>query len=254
VEVRRLTDSYVQHATRMSECTRQDVLNGVRSYFAAQHILEREDGDGISMDCLGALGRTKISLPCIAWSAMLDDGIPAACEGDISAALTHALVQFLCGRPGFQQDPVPETARNCLVGAHCSCPTRLNGFQAPREPYFLSRHHGDRDAVPVTEWRVEQKITIADVLLAKSEPLRDERWDFIDGATDRPQLLISTGTVVENLSVPPEGGCVVSVMVRLDTETDLLAYPGFHQIFFYGDFKRQLRDYATLFGIQPRIV
>ncbi len=67
----------------------------------------------------------------------------------------------------------------------------------------------------------------------------------------RPRMIISAGTVLENVAVPPAGGCVVSVMVRLDGSPDLLDYPGFHQIFFYGDFKKQLKEYCRLFGIQP---
>jgi hypothetical protein len=198
----------------------------------------REEGDGITMDCLGVLGKTKISLPCISWSSMLDDGIPAACEADIGAAVTHALVQYLFDRPGFQQDPVPETAKNCLIGAHCTCPTRLRGWSQPPEPYFLSYHHGKRDAVPVPRWNIGERITVADVLLRDRE-------------NPKPQMAISAGKVVENVSVPPAGGCVVSVMVELDGSPELLDYPGFHQLFFYGDFKHELRQYCRLFGIQP---
>ncbi|MBI4873135.1 MAG: hypothetical protein HY822_00735 [Acidobacteria bacterium] len=80
---------------------------------------------------------------------MLDHGIPAAGEADLGAAVTQALVRFLFDRPGFQQDPVAGTARECLIGAHCACPTRLSGFDQPPAPYFLSHHHGRRDAVPV---------------------------------------------------------------------------------------------------------
>jgi hypothetical protein len=43
-------------------------------------------------------------------------------------------------------------------------------------------------------------------------------------------------------------------MVELDGVTDLLAYPGFHQIFFYGDFKRELESYCRLFGLEPVVV
>jgi hypothetical protein len=64
-------------------------------------------------------------------------------------------------------------------------------------------------------------------------------------------MVISAGTVVRNLSVPPSGGCVVSVMVRLDGAKDLLAYPGFHQLFFYGDYKKELEAYCRLYGIRP---
>jgi len=240
-EVKRLGLARIQGATRMTGATQQDVFNGVKSYVVARAILEREDGDGITMDCLGALGNTKVSLPCIAWSTMLDHGIPAACEADLGACVTHALVQLLFDRPGFQQDPVAETAKQCLIGAHCTCPTRLSGFDKPPEPYFLSHHHGARDAVPVPRWKIGQPVTVADVLLPSAQ-------------NKKAQLLVSSGKVVENISVPPAGGCVVSVAVKLEGVTDLLAYPGFHQIFFYGDYKQELASYARLFHIEPRLI
>jgi len=40
----------------------------------------------------------------------------------------------------------------------------------------------------------------------------------------------------------------------LDTEPDLLKYPGFHQIFFYGDFKKELVGFCHLFNIEPVVV
>jgi hypothetical protein len=204
--------------------------------------LEREAGDGITMDCLGALGQTRVSLPCIAWSRMLDDRIPAACEADIGAAVTHALVQLLFDRPGFQQDPVAETQRDCLIGAHCSCPTRLKGYGLAPEPFEIVHHHGNRDAVPRTLWGVGQRITIADVMPPNEAGGKD---------STRPKMVIGTGSVMENVSVPPAGGCVVSVMVKVDGQPDLLAYPGFHQLFFYGDFKKELLAYCRLDGIEP---
>lgn len=235
-EVRRLAQARIKAATRMVGATEQDVINGVKSYVVARRFLEREQGDGITMDCLGALGPSTVSLPCISWSTMLDHGIPAACEADIGAAVTHAMVQFLFDRPGFQQDPVAETARNCLIGAHCTCPTKLSGFDKPAEPYYLSHHHGRRDAVPVPKWQVGHRVTVADVLLASE-------------TSSRPQLIVSAGTVTDNISVPPAGGCVVSVAVKMDGDPDLLTYPGFHQVFFYGDHKRDLAAYARLYQL-----
>jgi hypothetical protein len=240
--IERMADSYLREARTVRGATRQDVVAGVRSYLVASRFLQREGGDGITMDCLGALGQTKVSLPCIAWSRMLDDGIPAACEADIGAALTHALVQWLFDRPGFQQDPVAETQRDCLIGAHCSCATRLNGFDQAPEPFDIVHHHGNRDAVPRTQWRVGQRITIADVIPPNERA---------DQEPARARMVIGTGTVVENVSVPPAGGCVVSVMVRMDGQPDLLAYPGFHQLFFYGDFRKELLAYCRLDGIVP---
>jgi len=240
-EIKAIADEYLKAAKRIAGPTRQDVYNGVKSYVVARTILEAEEGDGITMDCLGAVGGTDVSLPCIAWSRMLDHGVPAACEADIGACVTHALVQYLFDRPGFQQDPVPDTSNDCLIGAHCTCATRLNGFGRPPEPFHLSHHHGNRDAVPVPQWRPGQRVTVADVLLS-------------DGPGTPPQMIISAGEVVGNVAVPPSGGCVVSVSLKLDGVSDLLAYPGFHQIFFYGDYKKELRAYCRLYGIRAQVV
>jgi len=238
-EIRKIAADYIRRATRIWGASEQDVLNGVRSFVVARKILEREQGDGITMDCLGALGATKVSLPCISWSRMNDSGVPAACEADLGACVTHALVQFLFDRPGFQQDPVPETSKNLLIGSHCSCPTRLNGFSQPPEAYYISHHHGMRDAVPRTIWKTGQRVTVADVILQQQGP---------------PEMIISAGEVVDNPAVPPKGGCVVAVALKLDGMTEPLTYPGFHQLFFYGDYERELKNYCQLSGIKPVVI
>jgi len=235
-----MADDYIKRARKQTGATRQDVVNGVKSYTVARTLLAREQADAITMDCLGALGHSKVSLPCIAWSRMNDDGIPAACEADLGAVATHVLVQYLFDRPGFQQDPVAETARGAIIGAHCTCATKLNGFDKPPEPFDLVHHHGMRDATTRTLWRVGQRVTCADVLPAAKG--------------GRTKIIISAGEVLDNVAVPPAGGCVVSVMARFDGVTDVLAYPGFHQLFFYGDFKQELVQFCRLFDLDPVVV
>jgi L-fucose isomerase-like protein len=237
-----MADDYMRRARRRTGATRQDVINGVKSYYVAGKILEAEQADAITMDCLGALGRIEVSLPCIAWSRMNDDGIPAACEADYGAVASHIITQYLFERPGFQQDPVADTADDSIIGAHCSCPTRLNGFDNGPEPFDLLHHHGNRDAVPRTLWRKGQRVTSIDLLPGKA-----------DGTTPS-NMLISAGTVVDNLDVPPSGGCVVSVKVKFDGNQEVLSFPGFHQIFFYGDYAHQLKDFCQLCKFDAQIV
>jgi len=239
-EILAIAADYTRRARRQVGATTRDVVNGVKSYVVARTLLHREQADAITMDCLGALANSKISLPCIAWSKMNDEGIPAACEADIGAVASHTIVQYLFDRPGFQQDPVAETARGAIIGAHCTCATKLGGFSARPEPFDLVHHHGNRDAVPRTIWRVGQRMTSIDVLPGrKSAPTK---------------MLVSAGEVLGNVSVPPAGGCVVSVMVKFDGVTDVLAYPGFHHVFFYGDFKDQAVQFCRLIGLEPVVV
>ena len=233
-EINALADDYIRHATCVTSATRDDVVNGLKSYVVSRRLLAREACDAISMDCLGALGKSKVSLPCIAWSRMNDEGVPAACEADTGAIATHMAVQYLFDRPGFQQDPVPETSRDAIIGAHCTCATKLNGFDQPPEPYHIQHHHGNRDAVPVPTWRMGQTVTSADILPGNPS-----------------KMLIAAGVVVQNMKVPPAGGCVVSVMVEFDDCENVLTWPGFHQIWFYGDYKNELEDFCKLTGIEP---
>ncbi len=235
-----MADEYMRRARRRIDATKQDVINGLKSYYVAGRILEREGGDAITMDCLGALGNIDVSLPCIAWSRMNDDGIPAACEADTGAVASHVMVQYLFDRPGFQQDPVADTIDETVIGAHCSCPTRLNGFGQRPEPFDIKHHHGNRDAVPRTLWREGQRVTSIDLL---------------PGNQDKPStVLVSVGTVTDNMEVPPSGGCVVSVKVKFDGNYPVLSFPGFHQIFFYGDYGRQMKDFCQLCGFTVEIV
>jgi len=239
-EIRRMASELVRAATRCDEPSEGDILNGLRSYAVAQSLLAREHCDAITMDCLGALGPTDISLPCIAWAEMNDHGIPAACEADLGAVASHLIVQYLLDRPGFQQDPVAETVHDAIIGAHCSCPTRLAGFGAEPEPYDIVHHHGMRDATLRTVWKPGQRITCMDVL---------------PGNSDQPsQMLISSGEVLGNVAVPPAGGCRISVMAHFDGVQDVLAFPGFHQLFVYGDFKKELVQFCKLCGIKPVVV
>jgi len=237
-QVLAMAEDYLRRARRCIGATRQDVINGVKAYFVARRILQREKADAITMDCLGTLADKQISLPCIAWSRMNDEGIPAACEADYGAVASHIIVQYLFGRPGFQQDPVADTAHNAIIGAHCSSPTRLNGFNQPPEPFDLTHHHGNRDAVPRTLWRKGQRITSIDAGDWKKQT----------------KMLISVGTVMENVSVPPNGGCVVSVRVNFDGHQNVLNFPGFHQLFFYGDYKQHLKEFCRLFSLQWQVV
>ncbi|MBD3266307.1 hypothetical protein GF373_06520 [bacterium] len=239
-EMESMAKEYIQQAHDQREATYDDVVNGIKSYWVAQKILEREEGDAITMDCLGALGKVDISLPCIAWSRMNDDGIPAACEADHGAVASHILVHYLFDRPGFQQDPVADTTDDTLIGAHCSCATRLNGYDQPSEPFDIVHHHGNRDAVPRTIWKVGQRISCVDIL-----PGNKER---------KSEMLISAGTVVENIDVPPAGGCVVSVKAKFDGGQEVLSFPGFHQLFFYGDYKEEMKDFCQLMDIKATIV
>ena len=231
-EAKKIAAYYMSRARKVVEPSREDVLNAARTYVVARKILEKENADAITMDCLGPASRGEIPVPCLAWAKLNDEGIPAGCEADLYPTLTLMLVRFLFDKPGFQQDPVPETVLNALIGSHCVCPTRLDGLSESPASFNLRSHHSDTGVTVCPTWRKGQRMTIAQLMNPK-------------------QMLVFSGTVLDNVFVPPAGGCRTAVTVKVDGVSDVTQFPGFHQIFFYGDHAAQLKAYCQMFNIQP---
>jgi L-arabinose isomerase len=93
-----------------------DGLQSSRYYLAARRLVEKHRLDALSLNCFPHL-KSKI---CLGVAKLNDDGIAAACEGDLhSTILMHAL-GCLTGRPAFNGDwlrMVPET--NEVLFSHC---------------------------------------------------------------------------------------------------------------------------------------
>ena len=232
-EVKAIAKYYAEHAKDIVEPNERDMLNAAKNYVLSRQLIEKYNADGITMDCLGLVGARKIPCPpCLAWMMLNDQGAPAACESDINAALTYLLVQRLLGKPGFMQDPVPLTPGNIVIGAHCTCPTRLWGFDKPPVPYILRSHSESNIGVSIeTLWPIHEKITITKFL----NPQR---------------MVIDTGFVLDNIHTPPAGGCRTSVKVRLTAVGNAQDWIGFHQVFVLGNHREDIRGYCRLFGIE----
>ncbi|MFW6107196.1 MAG: hypothetical protein ACOC8A_00750 [bacterium] len=231
-EVKAIADYYTKEAKKIVEPKPQDILNAATNYVVARRIMRQEKCHGFSMDCLGLVGSRIIPCPpCVAWMRLNDDGSVGACEADWNAAISLRLTRLLCDRPGFMQDPAPNTVSNTLMGAHCSCPSKLAGFDQPHEPFILRSHsESDIGVAPQVLWRVGQKITIMKFQGPGS-------------------IIVGTGKVVANIDTPPSGGCRTSVEVEVDDKPDTRDTRGFHQLFIYGDLEDEFRAYGQLAGI-----
>jgi hypothetical protein len=234
-QVRALADEVAEGAQKIVEPDRQDMLNAARTYYTIKELMARENATAVAIDCLGMVGgRLVPTPPCMAFSRLNDEGTTAACEADLMAAVGLMYVSHLFDRPGFMQDPVWESAGNRWIGAHCTCATRLDGFDQPPMPYILRSHAESDVGVAVrTLWRSGQRFTMVDFQSPNN-------------------LIVDRGTVVNNVQTPPAGGCRTSVRCEIDTVQDTRDVKGFHQVMFYGDHLQDVLDYCQLYGIEAR--
>jgi hypothetical protein len=232
-EVRALAEEFSKIAQKVVEPKAEDVINAAKTYFVAKRIMAAEKCNAISLNCLGLIGARKIPCPpCMAWSRLNDEGSTGFCECDWNAGIGLRLCSLLNARPGFQQDPAPNTVKGTLMGAHCTSATKLRGFDQPAVPIILRSHSESGLGVsPQVLWPVGEPVTVA--------------------TFQGPQrILLATGRVVANIDTPPSGGCRTSVELDLDNMADPRDCKGFHQVFILGKHERTYKAFAQLAGVE----
>jgi hypothetical protein len=232
-EVRELAEFFTKNAKKIVEPTKQDVINAAKNYVLAKRIMAAENCQGISVDCLPLVQNRLIPAPpCMAWLTLNDEGLVGACEAEWNSSISLRLTSLLFDRPGFMQDPAPNTVNNTLMGAHCSCPTRLDGFDKPPAPFILRSHSESMIGVaPQVLWREGQKVTVMKFQGPES-------------------IILGTGRMLRNIDTPPAGGCRTSVELEMDDIPDCRDTKGFHQLFIYGDLEMPFKAYCQLAGIK----
>jgi hypothetical protein len=166
----------------------------------------------------------------------MDDGLVAGCEADLPAAIGQLITLEVFDRPGFIQDPSPNTVNNTLIGAHCTSPTKLKGIHATyRAPFELRNYHTGTGVSPQVLWPVGDEVTVIDF----------NGWD---------KFIVGTGRVVSNIPQPPSGCCRTAVEVSLQGAADTRDTLGFHQLFVWGNVERPFRAFAQLAGVDVQAI
>ena len=93
-------------------------------YLRLKEIIQRYDLQGVTLRCFDLLTTVK-NTGCIALSKLNDEGIPAACEGDIPTLLTMMLCKRLTNEPCFQVNPARIQQDGLMLFAHCTLPLRM---------------------------------------------------------------------------------------------------------------------------------
>lgn len=229
-EVKRLARRFVAQAKQKLEPSDASILTAARVHFAIRRMLQVEQSDAITMDCL----RRGEYQPCMSFMTLRDEGIAAGCENDLYPTLTLMLLSQLFDRPGFQHNPAFETEANHYFASHCTSATKLSGREGPRAEHLLRSfaHTNDPTCVPQILWPAGQPVTMARLLPGKE-----------------PGVTVYTGEVVKSYAMPPVGGCRTNVQITINELDDACDVEGHHNVLILGDFGRRLRQFARLYGI-----
>lgn len=115
-----LVDIPIEEVTRLGEV--DPGMKGAEVIYARlKELVAQYDLQGVTLRCFDLLTTVK-NTGCIALSKLNDEGIPAACEGDIPTLLTMMICKKMTGELCFQVNPARIQANGEMLFAHCTLP------------------------------------------------------------------------------------------------------------------------------------
>ena len=186
----------------------------------------REGLDGLTLRCFDLLQPLR-QTGCVPLAVLNDEGVCAACEGDVPALFTMFLGASLGMGPGFMANPSGLDAETGeMVLAHCTVPLSMVS-----EPSFPTHFESGLGAA------VRGRVPEGECTLARVGGRALDRYWF------------ATGAVEENLARADLCRTQVRVRLRGDGVASLLADPlGNHRILFVGDHGETLRLFFRHFA------
>ena len=239
--VRAEIDRWTKNADEIIEPNKEDIRKAARISIALQNLMERERAHGLAIGtCMGWLSK---GFPCLGFARLRDNGIPAACEGDMDSLLTMMLFQYMIDRPGFQGNQTFDTSRNALWTAHCTAPLKMDGPNGMEAPYLLRGHSevGGSGCVPEVKYRLGEIITRTKLI--NLDTILVSKGEIIEVA-DRAVHGCRTQIVTEVRDAAKMAANWSSVLETEDAMTLL------HRVVFYGDHMNSVHHLARLMGMK----
>jgi len=231
-----LAGKWTSEAREVREPDKATILEAARMYLALRQAMDDAGADCVSTDCLNYVYRDKFpGYPCLAFFQLMNEGSMGVCEADVFSALTNMMGRYLTGNPGFVSDPVIDTARNHVIYAHCVCPSKMLGGEAPL-PYAIRSHAECGKGASVQ------------VIAKAGLPMTTVKLHPVDG-----KLALHKGVIAGNVDI--EWACRTKIAVKVPDAKALLngwnveCNFGWHRVSFYGDLEEDFRNLASLYGL-----
>lgn len=255
-EATKVANKIIRSASGLKEPLKEEVISASRMYLAMKHLMEEKGANAITVDCLTMINQKILPIsPCIGVSKLNDEGIPAACEADIETMITMCICHALAGKPGFQNDPLLDESENTLVLAHCTAPTKMQGYSGESSPYFI-RNHTEcwRGVALEVKMKVGQEVTLLTIMGRASEAKIG--WPQVlagkpFGGYKFALLAASNLRITDNIS--SEWGCRTKVAISLDDDQAKEwkdNFYGHHRTMLYGNWIEKLEILSRLLGIE----
>lgn len=226
---------WVRDAVSAEEPSTDEIVQVARVYLAMRQVVERTDSQAVAVGCLELMYLQNLVPHCFALAALRDEGIPAACESDVSALVTMLILGYLSNKPAYMGNTVrADPEGNLLMISHGCTPAKMAGLDKPPMQYTLVHSYSGRF--------IEGTGLTSFVELDKGQMVTVGRI-----ARNLDRLYVTTGEIID---------CRDTLCDRTTVDLrvpDVCRFfhnaPGNHQVLVYGDHIEDLRNLCGLLGI-----
>jgi len=236
-EVEGWKDRWIQEALKVVEPDEAEIRRSARMYLALKSAMQEKQADAVTVDCLGLYYDGRLpAYPCLGFFQLNNEGSTGVCEADLDSTLTQLLIRYTARRPAYVSDPVIDTAAGQIVFyAHCVATNRVFGPDGLRSPYIIRSHAEDRKGASVQS------------LMPMGHQVTTAKMSVRNKA-----FAVHSGRVVAN--VEDDQACRAKLAAEVDAQKFLDNYHselfGWHRVTCYGDYRKQLINLATLYGLE----
>ncbi|RLE81281.1 MAG: hypothetical protein DRJ52_04500 [Thermoprotei archaeon] len=213
----------------------ENLLRSIKLYIALKELMTKYYCNAVTVDCAEPIYYEYRVTPCLAFTLLKDEKIPASCEADLSALIAMAMLMYISEKPAFMGNLWLHSAENDLMRySHDVPPTKIFGERV--EHYELHDFHNKGYGATVyVEVPPKTDITLARV------------------NSYFTKILIIKGTIESSL----EGaGCRETLEVNVRNAVELtkkISWYGHHFSAVLGDYTRELSEVAELMGISVEL-
>ena len=233
-EAKKIAEEFTKKAENVIETPEEKLLRASVYYLALKKLVEENEADWVTVNCLSELINKTGATPCMAFTLFNDSGIVATCEADPTMLPLHYILSKIAARPSVFIDPTVNEGKGTLILAHCTSPLKVLGYDKPAIKYNVMTHHESNTSATVKPVYPEGTITIAG-------------FDF-----SLSRMIIIKGEVVGSPSLRI---CRAQVEVKVkDAHKVLENWEGFHWVYIYGDYVDELTILCKILGITAKII
>jgi len=175
--------------------TKADLIEAAKMYVAIKRLCAQYELNAVTVKCFDLINTCRTT-SCLALSLLNDEGIVAACEGDIQSLWSMMYVKGLTSKVSFMVNPASTNREELTVDfAHCSVPLSfVHGYRLPSH-FESSTGIGLAGSVPCGRYNILK--------------IAGEKLDIIYSAS---------GSIIMNTNVPQR--CRTQIRFKFDSAAD----------------------------------